>query len=177
MKGDAGANGTDGAAGQKGDTGVQGDKGEPGAQGPKGGIGKIGPQGPQGAGNISLCTYKEIQGNTTTPTASAIAEAEVIEALVSRLFLCVSSISFLAPPEYVAWWPCMCRVEFKKAHKQYLLQYLSLKCNFITKIKKTTTSKDKNVHHDHRSSAWGKNLLGLWSLLAVHKFYSFGFHT
>ena len=99
MKGDAGANGTDGAAGQKGDTGVQGDKGEPGAQGPKGDIGKKGPQGPQGAGNLSLCTYKEIQGNTTTPTASAIAEAEVIEALVSRLFLCF--FHFISSPSRV----------------------------------------------------------------------------
>ena len=101
MKGDVGANGTEGATGQKGDTGVQGDKGEPGAQGPKG---EIGPQGPQGAGNLSLCTYKEIQGNTTTPTASAIAEAEVTEAVVSSLFLCVSSISFLARSEYAAWY-------------------------------------------------------------------------
>ena len=141
MKGDAGANGTDGVTGQKGDTGAQGVKGEPGAEGPKGEKGEIGPQGPQGAGNLSLCTYKEIQGNTTTPTASAIAEAEVTEAVVSSLFLCVSSISFLAPPEYVAWWTCMCRVEFKKAHKQYLLQYLSLKCNFVTKIKENNNIK------------------------------------
>ncbi|CAH3021089.1 unnamed protein product [Porites evermanni] len=85
VKGNAGANGTDGATGQKGDTGVQGVKGEPGAQGPKGEKGEIGPQGPQGAGNLSLCTYKEIQGNTTTPTASAIAEAEIIEALDRRI--------------------------------------------------------------------------------------------
>ena len=86
MKGDAGANGTDGVTGQKGDTGVQGVKGEPGAQGPKGEKEEIELQGPQGAGNLSLCTYKEIQGNTTTPTASAVAEAEIIEALVSGLF-------------------------------------------------------------------------------------------
>lgn len=102
MKGDAGADGTDGAAGQKGDTGVQGDKGESGAQGPKGEMGEIGPQGPQGAGNLSLCSYKEMQGNTTTtPTASAIAEAEVIEALVSWLFLCF--FHFISSPEYVPW--------------------------------------------------------------------------
>jgi len=107
VKGDAGANGTDGAAGQKGDTGVQGVKGEPGAPGPKGEIGEIGSQGPQGAGNLSLCTYKEIQGNTTTPTASAIAKAEVIEALVSRLFLCF--FNFISSPEYVAWY-VSCRV-------------------------------------------------------------------
>ena len=71
----------------------------------------------------------------------------------------------------------MCRVEFEKAHKQYSPQYPSLKCNFVTKIKKTTTPKDKNVRQEPRTWAGGIHLLELWSLLPVNKFYRFGFHT